>query len=218
VIVYTCVFGYTDALQEPLETWGSRFVCFTDQPITSKRWEIVKVPPLERPKRECRKYKLNPDLVFPGEEVTLWIDAPMMMRIDPEHLARKYPGVMTAFVHSKRKRIKDECEAIIRAGKAIPEQVRDQLRVYQEDGFDTDLNPQTKLHNGCVLLRRHTPEMNQFSRMWDREVQTRTLRDQMSMDYCAWKLGFVLNDFRGQVNKNSYFIRAAVQSKPTNDF
>ena len=218
MIVYTCVFGDTDRLQEPLVKTQARLICFTDQPIQSKGWGIIRVDRLEAPKRECRKYKQRPYTVFPGESVTLWIDAPFALRVDPLVLAQKYPGEMTAFVHDKRKRITDECEAIIRAGKALPEAVRAQLAAYKADGFDTDHDPQKKIHNGGALLRRHTSRMEEFGERWHHEVQTRTLRDQMSIDYCASKIGLEINDFAGTVHQNPYFIRIARREKPTNDY
>lgn len=218
MIVYTCVFGHTDILRDPIVRGKSKFLCFTDQPIRSRGWEIIRVPKLQAPKRECRKYKQRPHVLFPDEAVTLWVDAAMIVRVDPDELARLHPHEFSAFVHSKRCRITQECEAIIQCGKAIPDRVRAQLAKYQADGWDTPDNPQTKIHNGGVLLRRNTPKVREFSELWNHEVQTETLRDQMSIDYCAHKVGLEISDFPGTISRNPYFIRAGVRYKPTNDF
>src|SRR5690606_6205363 len=118
----------------------------------------------------------------------------------------------------KRARIKDECEAIIRAGKAKPEAVRAQLAAYQADGWDTDDNPQRAITNGGFMLRRHTERVVRFNEVWHHEVQTRTLRDQMSLDYCAAKVGLPIDYFPGDVTANKFVRRLLYPHKPTNDF
>jgi hypothetical protein len=202
LVVYTTVFGQTDKLREPTNPGSARFVVFTDQDITSKRWEIVMVPTLAAPKRECRKYKQLSHVVFPDADATLWVDAQFHLSSDPLDLLATYPAELTGFRHHKRKRITDECEAIIRAGKAKPEAVRAQLAAYKADGWDTDDNPQAEITNGGVLLRRHAPRVIRFNELWHAEVQARTLRDQMSIDYCAAKVGLEIAYFPGNMVAN----------------
>ena len=217
MIVYTTVLGKTDPLHEPICNSDWRFVCFTDQPIRSKRWEIVQVPPTETPKRECRKLKLRPHVVFPDADVTLWMDCCFTLLVPPEEIAAQYRSEFTAFRHHKRRRITDEAEAIIRAGKGKADAIHAQLAAYQADGWDTDYRPQKVIHNGGFLLRRHTPKMIEHAEAWHHEVQTRTLRDQMSVDYCAAKVGMRIDDFAGIVPRNRY-ARIRHYSTPTNDF
>jgi len=218
LVVYTCVFGDTDPLRDPVRPGRTRFVCFTDQPVRSKVWEIVKLPKQDAPKRACRSYKQPSHRIFPEAEATLWIDAQMVLLVDPLELLKRYPGEFTGFKHHKRARIKDECEAIIRAGKAKPEAVRAQLAAYQADGWDTDDNPQRAITNGGFMLRRHTERVVRFNEVWHHEVQTRTLRDQMSLDYCAAKVGLPIDYFPGDVTANKFVRRLLYPHKPTNDF
>lgn len=163
LVVYTCVFGDTDPLRDPVIAGGSRFVCFTDQPIKSKVWEIVTLPKHDAPKRACRQYKQPSHLIFPDAEATLWLDAQFQLTADPMALLAKYGGEFTGFRHHKRNRITDECEAIIKAGKAKPEAVRAQLAAYKAQGWDTDANPQRAITNGGCMLRRHTDKVKRFN-------------------------------------------------------
>ena len=89
MIVYTTVFGKTDPLHEPRCKSGWRFVCFTDQNITARRWEVVRVPTLERPARECRRLKLLPHLTFPQASISLWIDCCFTLLVSPEVIAER---------------------------------------------------------------------------------------------------------------------------------
>lgn len=123
-VVYTTVFGRTDPLHEPACSSNWRFVCFTDQPIQSKRWEIIRLPKMDAPKRECRKLKQRPHVLFPEAEITLWMDCCLTLLRSPESIAAEYQGDVTAFVHHKRTRITQEADAIIQARKGRPEDVR----------------------------------------------------------------------------------------------
>lgn len=218
LVVYTCVFGDTDPLKDPRRPGGARFVCFTDQPIESKIWEIVRLPPQDRPKRACRTYKQPSHLVFPEATATLWVDAQIELVVDPEQVLRAHRGELTGFRHPRRRRITDECEAIIQSRKARPEDVRAQLAAYRADGWDTDDRPQSVITNGGFLLRRHTDRVKRFNELWHHEVQTRCLRDQMSIDYCAAKAGLPVDHFPGSVNGNPYCRLHLYRRKPTNDF
>lgn len=218
MIVYTTVFGNTDALAEPVARGDARFVCFTDQPITSRHWEIVKVPTLAAPKRECRKYKQRSHAVFPDADLTLWIDCNFTLLMAPERIAEMHAGDLTAFRHHKRNRITDEAKVIIQSGKGKADAINAQLAAYKADGWDTDENPQRAIHNGGFLLRRHTPALIRFNETWHYEVQTRTLRDQMSIDYVAHKTGIRIDEFEGNVKANPYARLAISPRKPTNDY
>lgn len=216
ITVFTCVFGaQTDPLHEPAcpET-DARFVCFTDQPIRSRRWQIQRMPAQERPTRAARLMKaMSHETV--GGEWSLWIDANYTLLARPEDLLQH--GEMVAFRHRDRSRITDECEEIVRLGKAKSDAVRAQLAAYQADGFDTDENPQQDLSCNGVILRRHTPAVIALNEMLAGELRRHTLRDQMSIDYCAWKLGMTINRWPGVHSDNPYF-RHKHFRRPTVDF
>lgn len=202
--VYTTVFGNTKPLHEPEVTGAARFVCFTDQPITSAHWEIRKVPSVAAPSRECRKLKQMSHVAFPDSEITLWVDSPFSLLMDPYEIARMHRGPVVTFRHQHRNRIRHEAEVIIAHEKGRPETIMAQLAAYQAEGFDSDQNPQAYISNGGFVLRRHTDEVILFNEAWNHEVQTRSLRDQMSIDYCAWKIGLPIEHFEGHHLDNRY--------------
>lgn len=217
VTVYTTVFGNTKPLHEPEVTGGARFVCFTDQPITSRCWEIHRVPPVAAPSRECRKLKQMSHEVFPDSEITLWVDSPFSLVMDPHEIARMHPGALVTFRHQHRNRIRDEADAIIKHKKGTVEKIMAQLAVYQADGFDRDDNPQSFISNGGFILRRHTDLVIRFNQVWNHEVQTKSLRDQMSIDYCAWKVGLQIEHFTGH-HLNNCYAKFTRYKRPTVDF
>jgi len=217
LIVYTAAFGNTDPLQEPETTAGARFVCFTDQPLTSKQWEIVRMPRQEAPTRASRVLKLNPHRLFPGADASLWMDACFSLRTPVEQLLAQYPESITAFLHRDRSRIVDEAHEIARIGKAKPVAVFRQLATYQAAGFDTAENPMRALSCNGVILRRHTPEIAALNEAWTREIEQHTLRDQMSLDYVAWRQGVTIGRWPGTHATCPHFEHRYFK-RPVNDF
>lgn len=202
MIVYTTVLGRTYPLQEPECKSDWRFVCFTDQQISAKRWELIPVLPTQTPSRLCRRFKIRPHRVFPKAEITLWQDNRITLKTPPEVIAARYQGEFVAFDHGRRSRITDEAAAILAARKARRADIMNQLATYQAAGFDADDDPQTVIHHGGMLLRRHTPKVIEHAEVWHREVQTRTLRDQMSLDYTAKQVGLTIQQFEGVMESN----------------
>lgn len=217
MIVYSTIFGRTDSLKEPLNPDGAEFVMFTDNPdLTSVHWDIRVVPKLERPKRECRKLKQCPHTVFPGA-TTLWVDASYQLVMSPREIASRFPYDFCAFPHPRRTRITEEAPAIIKAAKAKEEAIYRQLADYQSQGWDTEENRQTILTAGGFLLRRSTPTVEHFNELWNEEVQKHTLRDQMSLDFCAHRAGLRIFHFPWQVYSNP-MARHTVSRNPVNDY
>lgn len=217
IAVYTTVFGNTKPLHEPHATKGARFICFTDQPIDSPNWDIVRVSLHSTPNRECRKLKQMSHLAVPDATATLWMDSCFSLQVDLPELLDRYPDSIVAFRHPHRNRIRDEAEAIVAHGKAPRDRIMAQLAAYQADGFDTDESPQQRISCGGFLLRRHTPDVVRFNERWNDEVQSRTLRDQMSIDYAAWKTGVSIGYFDGNHLDNP-LARFTRYKRAVNDF
>jgi hypothetical protein len=52
LVAYTAIFGGRDSLKDPtVITPHCRYVCFTDEPLVSEIWEIVRVPAPTDPRR-----------------------------------------------------------------------------------------------------------------------------------------------------------------------
>lgn len=218
LIVYTSVLGATDPLHEPRCASDAEFVCFTDQPIESDRWSVVRMPVQAAPSRATRILKCNPQLLFPEADAWLWIDAAFELLQPPERIVAASTAGIVGMRHPDRRRIVDECEAIIKAGKGLAAPTRAQLAAYQAEGWDTDADPQDGITNGGFLLRRNIGAVRHFNRLWDAEVQDRTLRDQMSIDYCAWRAGVAIEHLPGHVRKNAWARLHILRGKRTNDF
>ena len=67
MICYTAIFGPYDQLHEPPPDLPEsvKLVCFTDQPITSDRWEIRQERKWSNDLSAAKCYKMHPHTIFP---------------------------------------------------------------------------------------------------------------------------------------------------------
>lgn len=216
MIVYTALFGKTDPLHEPAVQTDCRFVCFTDQDIKSERWEIVRVRSSAGPTRTARMLKALPQRMFPQEDAWLWIDCCFTLKADPVAICRTAAHDIITFRHQYWNRITDEAQAIVRLRKAKPAAVYAQLAAYNADGFDTPENPQQSLSCNGVVFRRNTDQICKLNQLWANQLK-HTLRDQMCLDYCAWKLGVSVGRWPGFDTDNP-IARYNHYRMPVNDY
>lgn len=219
IIVYTCLLGNTDRLQEPVEHFSDvEFVCFTDNKklTDTKNWKMSLVPATDTPTRVARNMKWSAEELFPGR-TTLWMDASFKLLTNPLIIEREYPGDFYRFKHPDRNRITDEAEEIVKRGKAKRETIDRQLAAYKSIGFDDDNNKQEVLSCNGVLLRRPTPMNTAINRAMRAQFEAFTLRDQMALDFCAWTFGAKLHFWPGHHRNNPHFTYVHF-NRPTNDF
>ena len=178
--VYTAIFGSYDLLL-PNKTLHAPHVCFTDCKINALGWDIRIVERKYRdPRREARMYKALPHRWFPDEEITIWHDGHIGLKVLPAEVVCFLDGHdMAAFKHPWHKDIRDEAMAIIRTGRANPDVVYRQLAAYLREGC---VGP---MFATGVLVRRHTEAFNEA---WWVEMLRYTLRDQLSFNYLLWKM------------------------------
>lgn len=219
IIVYTCLFGHTDVLQEPAAYFhDTEFVCFTDNKRVraSSNWKLSRLPETSEPTRLARKMKWSAEELFPGQ-TTLWMDASFKLMTNPAIIERDFREDFYRFKHPDRKRITDEAEEIVKRGKAKREAIDRQLAAYKSVGFDHDNAKQEVLSCNGVILRRPTDENSRLNGMMREQLETFTLRDQMALDYCAYRLGARLYFWPGTHRNNPHFTYVHF-NRPTNDF
>ncbi len=72
-VVYTALFGNYEELKEPaIITPGWQYICYTDQPIKSNTWQIIKEDAGVNPQLTARWFKI---MHWIDWEQSIWIDA-----------------------------------------------------------------------------------------------------------------------------------------------
>ena len=195
--IYTAIFGPYDTLKEPKVTEGWKYICFTDQPFTSKVWSIVK---MSGGIKEARIIKILPHL-FLKDDFTIWVDGSFQINCDlNEFVKNNHKGGMSMMLHPWRDCVYEETKACIDQNRADKEDAQRQIDSYRHQGLPR--------HSGLgatgIVIRNGSKETIKFCDMWWDEMVT--MRDQLSLGYLLWKMPKVVNFFELKYWDNEYFI------------
>ncbi len=202
VTVYTVLFGdyvVRDPLRPPPPGDGSaRYVCLTESAISVPGWDMWRVDHEDtNPRLRARRAKMRPDQWFGRDATTLWMDASCQLAVSPERMAVTAP--VMGFQHPKRASVAAEGAVILLHGFAPADKVRAQLAAYAAAGFPLE---RAKLTTTGLLFR--TPEAHAFNVLWEQQIETFTVRDQLSADYCAWATQTPIGHWAGSYLRNAY--------------
>lgn len=213
VVVYTAIFGAYDTLQEPkVDLPDVDFICFTDQPIQSKTWQVRQVERLfEDATREARRYKVLPHKFLPEYDYSIWQDGNFQMIRD----ARQQIGDESLMMHDHiscrdaRNCIYEEAEAILELGRITqkgykdnPKIIKAQMHRYRLDGFPEG---EGLVSSGIIYRKHHDLQIIKLMEQWWSEIQIGSKRDQLSFNYCIWKNPVSFKYIHQDVRSNRYF-------------
>ena len=183
--VYTVLTGGYDTLRQPERVRnGVDYFCFSND-IHEERigaWCIRPIPFEDRdPVRVSRFPKLNPHLVLPDHEASLYVDANVLVteELDAATDRALAAGTPCAMVpHPDRKGTFEEGLFVLRHSMGEPFRVYRQMRNLIRSGFRDDAG----LFVCSVVFRRHLdPRVVAFSEAWWRGFQAGAKRDQLSV-------------------------------------
>lgn len=192
-LLYTALIGPYDTLKEHSHHRSLSF-CFTDQVnIKSSSWTII---PCKSPQdtvdgriRTARYYKALAHRFLPPHDVSVWVDA--SIHVVEITTARNwlYREDMATFrypdTYGPRDCAYDEANACINRGKDAQDIIVGQMNRYVTAGFPRNAG----LVETTVLARRNTASVREFNEAWWREISGGSRRDQLSFNYCCWRLG-----------------------------
>jgi len=164
-------------------------------------WRVECLAPRDANPRRCaRAYKTLAHEVFPSAAYSLWLDGNVVFH--GESLAPLIDRFLrdcdvALFGHQESDCTYHHAERLVALGVETPEVVSRQVERYRQEGLPA--------HAGMVatgaILRRHTAAVRRFNERWYDEVQGGSVRDQLSFNYCAWRLGLRYSVFPGYFNE-----------------
>lgn len=187
ICVYTYVLGGYDELLEQAVAVDSEadFVCFTDDPdMRSETWRIELVTPRYPTDvvRSARELKILGHRVLDAYDVTVCIDASVLLRQPPERIVEAWLSDdvdMALPQHSYREQVLDEFDEVVRLNYDDRSRVHEQLLSYSVS--DPDALTQKPLWT-AILVRRRTTEVADAMRLWFDHVLRYSRRDQLSVN------------------------------------
>lgn len=175
-VVYTALFGPYEELKTPrIITPGWRYICYTDQPLTSDVWEIVptKVRGTD-PQRFARWFKI---MHWVDWAQSIWVDASFCIDTDLNDWWNDHSKApFSCAQHPLRQDFYEECMDCIVSKRGDRIEVDAQMNEYLAAGVPR--------HNGVIqsgiLLRTNSLECIALCEAWWSEMQGRSSRDQIA--------------------------------------
>ena len=199
-VVYTCIFGDYDILNEPIvvnNEW--EYICFTDSKITSKTWKILPIPPNAKidlnsetmalfelsNQKVARKIKLNPHIFLSNYDTTIWIDGNLQIKTDPEELLLMYyKNDFCVASHPDRICTFQELQACLHAQKESHNNISKLWTRYEKEKLPKNLG---MIQSGMIIRNNKSKDVIQINEKWWEEVKQNSHRDQLSFNYVLWK-------------------------------
>jgi hypothetical protein len=183
--VYTALTGGYEPLNEQrvARESGLPFICFTDDPgIACEGWEIRPLTPFFSADdiRNQRTCKMQPHLVLPEFDQSLYIDNSVQLSVPPEHIfeAADLATGMCLLRHSFRTSLREEFAIVAGEGLDDPRRLAEQLDHY------TNAFPQILagpvFWGGMLLRDHHAPRVRAAMAVWFAHVCRYSRRDQLS--------------------------------------
>lgn len=187
VVIVTAVFGGRDIPRTVPRVDVDDCVMFTDRIVKAKGWRVNQVNKPADFRREARRIKtLALDLI--QADTVLWIDGRVTVRDQPLRplLERALAAAeIAAYPHPWRDCAYDEAHECAHLHRAPAAALAGQTAAYRAAGLPEHWG----LRNTMVLARRNTEAMRQLGRDWWHEIQTHTIRDQVSLPFLLWRDG-----------------------------
>ncbi len=198
MIIYTSLTNGYDKLQElqadvSATNVGCEFICFSnDADLKGKSgvWQIRPIPfSCKDPARLSRFAKLNPHIVLPNCEESLYVDANVLLK-EPLFSALAAARAATASVamcpHPTRDCTYDEAQEAIRVFWPPPSAVIRQVKFLLSENYPRHAG----LQQCNIIYRRHLcPNVVKFSEVWWRQFCEFSRRDQISVGYALKEAG-----------------------------
>lgn len=188
-VVYTAIFGPYDDLKEPtVITEGWRYICYTDQPLTSSVWEIVQVIPHIESRRMARWYKI---MGWKGWEFSMWVDAAFQINVDlNDWWVRTFKMPFSCAKHPLRTCLYREIASCIANNRGEADLLLEQERVYKAEGIEPWND---RIITSGVLMRQNTPTCIELCERWWEEVEKHSTRDQVA--FAKASIGYKYHSF-----------------------
>lgn len=198
-VIYTSLTkGYDNLLQPDIVRPDYDYICFSNDlgEADIGVWKIRKIPYANSSGTRLTRYpKLNPHLVLPEYETSIWVDANIVineaMYLRADQLLSE--GAICAMcAHSKRTSVYQEAEALLYQGFGEPLLVFLQAKYMLETGFSDP----PRLPVCSLIFRKHlNQKVVEFSSVWWEQYTRFSCRDQMSVNYSLAHAGVELSEF-----------------------
>lgn len=198
-VCYTCITNGYDSIKEPIlqrNDWD--FVLFSDTPPRKgSKWNWVEIENTDKAQRNVKIF--NEQMM--EYDQSMWVDGSIFVKKDVQRFVDEHhEGDFSLMKHPGWDCIYYEGLKCIQLKKEKQEVVAEQLKRYDAEGMPRNYG---QVQTG-VMIRNHTDEVKNISKLWLKEVNNYSKRDQLSFTYICWKHGFKYNTFSSNILYNEF--------------
>ena len=192
IIVYSVNTGGYDELRSPdVYDPNIRYILFTDNKyFKSDVWEVNHIDFVDSKldnRRKARYIKINPHLVLPNHDISIWVDHCYKPKFNNAEEFLKEIGFFNnnimSYKHDVRQCIYSESEEVKQQRLDYDDIVNSQMSRYRIEGFPRNYG----LFDSGFTIRKYNKVVNEFNDIWWSEVKNFSARDQLSQVYSSWK-------------------------------
>lgn len=187
-VIYTCIIGNYDNLKsQKYINFDWDYICYTNNK-NIKSDGIWEVKELEFDKldntRNNRWHKLNPHILFPYYERSLYIDG--NIRVLSKEFFHFLSGedIFISTIHPQRKCLYKEAEECKKFKLEDENVINNQIEIIRKSNFPENYG----LYEANILYRKHNEEkIIKLDEEWWEFVSKQAKRDQLSLTYICWR-------------------------------
>ncbi|MFD2113974.1 glycosyltransferase domain-containing protein [Thiorhodococcus fuscus] len=194
VVVYTAITNNYDVLKIPNSLnsdWD--YICFTDRSSIPgyHPWEIRHFDYLSQDDvLTARFVKTHPHYYFSEYEISIWIDAHLLIREDFLSQFVEYvttsPCGLGAIPHPFRNCTYEEAKICVDEEKDDKTIIHNQVEIYRQKGFPEKYG---LIETGILIRKHNLKEIKQLNIDWWLQQEKGSKRDQISFMYMIWMHG-----------------------------
>lgn len=208
IVVYTCIAGEYDKVSEPLyKNDNVEYVIYTNSKEELIQWKKRDIPlKLKEINSNIlinRYIKLHPHELFEEYDYSIYIDGNIRSMSDLSDFTRAIneKSGLAMFKHHTRNCIYIEEKVCNIYGKGNKEKLHKQTQKYKKEGFPENYG---MLEGNIIVTDLKNKKSNEIlGKWWNEFEKSESLRDQMSLPYVLWKLGYKIEDI-GILGNNVY--------------
>ena len=194
VIVYSAnIGGYDNFISLKNYDPNVEYILFTDDTeFKSDVWKVKSVDFLTDTldnRKKARYIKLNPHLVLPPHDISIWIDHCLEPKFEDVSELLKYLNFgnssIMCFPHPERDCLYDEGQVVLKLKLDTPEIVNNQMNRYHSMSFPRNYG----LFENGFIVRRNNLKSKMFNETWWKEISKNSGRDQLSQMFVSWSIG-----------------------------
>lgn len=175
---YTVITNSYDELKDPYVSDGWQYVVFSDRHLDSDVWDCIIT------EKHNRDIKIRPHLEM-FENLTLYVDGSIEIVGNLNEFVSEVPNWFSIWQHPHRQCTFDEAATVISIKGMNSKRVWKQMERYKSLPRNWGLGA-----NGIMLRDLADEKVKQICELWWSEFNRGAPRDQLSLMYCFWSMGY----------------------------